>query len=63
MRKHSIVAYGSSSIKIHYFDYLKRFINRMNEVYDFIEKNINFINFITICFAAITLVMVLAWFL
>ena len=40
VRKISSVASGSSPIKIHYFDYLKRFINRINEVYDFsiIEK-------------------------
>ena len=29
------VASGSSPIKVHYFDYLKRFINVINEVYDF----------------------------
>ena len=49
--KKSTVACVSSPIKIHYFDYPKHFINRINEVYDFsikyrksdIERNINFI--------------------
>ena len=36
--QNSTVASGSSSIKIHYFDYFKRFINRINEVYDFSIK-------------------------
>ena len=34
-RKTSIVACGSSPIKIHYFDYPKCFNNRINEVYVF----------------------------
>ena len=33
-----IVASGSSPIKINKYDYLKRFINRINEVYDFSIK-------------------------
>ena len=33
--KNSTVACGPSPNKIHYFDYLKPFINRINEVYDF----------------------------
>ena len=57
----STVACGSSSIKIHNFDYPKRFINRINEVYNFSIKYI----YITVCFAAISLVtcIMLAWFL
>ena len=35
VRKNSTVASGSSHIKIHSFDYLKCFINRINEVYFF----------------------------
>ena len=31
-KENSTVASGSSSIKIHYFVYFKRFINRINEV-------------------------------
>ena len=34
-RKNGTVARGSSPIKTHYFDYLKLFINRINEVNDF----------------------------
>ena len=34
----SSVVCGSSTIKIKYFDYLRRFINRINEVYDFSIK-------------------------
>ena len=36
VRKISFVAYGISPIKIHYFDYSKRFTNRINEVYAFV---------------------------
>ena len=65
LRKISSVACGFSSIKMHYS------LNRINGVYVFflknILKNINFIhilwNFVTACFAAIELVIVLAWFL
>ena len=32
IRKNSAVACGSSLIKINYFDYTKRFINRISEV-------------------------------
>ena len=38
VRKNSTVASGSSSIKILYFDYLKRFINRINEIDGFSIK-------------------------
>ena len=39
--KISTVACGSSPIKAHYFDYLKRYINRINEVnVFFLNKNI-----------------------
>ena len=31
VRKISTVSSGSSHIKVHYFDYPKRFINRINE--------------------------------
>ena len=34
VRKNSTVAFGSSPIRIHYVDYPKRFINRINDVYD-----------------------------
>ena len=34
-KENRTVACGSSPIKIHYCDYQKRFINRINEVYDF----------------------------
>ena len=52
VRKISSAASWSSPIKIHYFDYSKRFINRIDEVSDFsikyrysdiLLKNINFI--------------------
>ena len=50
MRKNSTVASGSSPIKIHYFDYPKCFINRINEVYAFsIKYFIEKINFIYKC--------------
>ena len=75
VRKISTVASGFSPIKIHYFDYLKRFINRIHEVYVFfnkislynsdnlLKKNTHTQNsYITVCFAAITLVIVLTWF-
>ena len=38
-KENSTVAYWFRTIKIPYFDYLKRFNNRINEVYDF-SKNI-----------------------
>ena len=38
VRKNSNVACEFSHIIIHYFDYLKRFINRINEVYVFSIK-------------------------
>ena len=38
VRKNSYVALGFSSIKINYFEYPKRFINRINEGYDFSIK-------------------------
>ena len=38
VRKYSTVARGYSPTKIHYFDYSKRLINRINEVYDFSIK-------------------------
>ena len=62
IREISTVASGPSPIKIHYFDYPKRFIHRTNEVYDFSRKKQK-TSFITVCFAAITLVIVLTWFL
>ena len=34
-KENSTVASGSSPILIYYFDYPKRFINRINEAYDF----------------------------
>ena len=37
-RKSSTVASGPSPINIHYFDYPKRFINRINKVYEFSIK-------------------------
>ena len=70
---------GSSPIQIHYFNYPKRFSNQRNEVYEFsikyryssilvknhkryfIEKSKT--SSITVCFAAIRLAIVLAWFL
>ena len=46
-RENNTVACESSPIKIHYFDYPRRFINRINEVYDFSikyrYKKLNFI--------------------
>ena len=65
--KISSVACGFSSIKIDYSDYLKSLISRINEVYVYrimfiiYRKNINFIS--AVCFVAITLVIVLTWFL
>ena len=65
----SSVACRFSCIKIHYSDYPKSLISRINEVYVFsfkyrysmiFWKNINFIY--AVCFAAITLVIVLTWF-
>ena len=38
VRKNSSVASGLSFFKIHYFDYLKRFISKINDVYDFSMK-------------------------
>ena len=35
VRKNSTVACGFIPVKIHYFDYPKRFINRINGDYDF----------------------------
>ena len=37
-RKNSTVQCGSGPIKIHYFGYLKRFMNKINKVYDFSIK-------------------------
>ena len=37
-KENSTVASVSSPIQIHYFDYPKPFINRINEVYDFSVK-------------------------
>ena len=59
IRKISSVAFGFSSIKIHYS------VNRINEVYVFMKKHLLhlysiFWNGVTICFAAIELVIVLA---
>ena len=36
--KNGTVACGFGPIKVYYFDYPKRFINRINEVYDFSIK-------------------------
>ena len=50
VRRNSTVASGSSPIKIHYFDLPKRFINRINKVYDFsIKYCYSDINFISNC--------------
>ena len=38
VRKISIVAFGFSPNKIHYVDYPKRLINRINEVYVIFNK-------------------------
>ena len=66
LRKETIyVARGFSSIKIHYS------VNRLNEDHVFSineKKHIKFIynilwNVVTVCFGAITRVIVLAWFL
>ena len=59
VRKISSVACGFSSIKTNYFDYPKGLISRINEVYVFFNK----ISFVTFCFVAITLVVVLAWYM
>ena len=56
VRKISSVAYGFSPIKIQFSDYTKSLISGMNEVHVFLYS------FITVCFAAITLVIVLATF-
>ena len=52
------VACGFSSIKIDYCDFPKSLISRMNEVSVFSIKYRY-----AVCFAAITLVVVLTWFL
>ena len=62
----SSVACRFGSTKIDYTDCLKSLISRINEVYAFhafmlMLININFI--LAVCFAAITLVIVLTWFL
>ena len=68
----SYVACRFISIKINYSDYPKILISRINEVYGFfsnkycyrhilLKKKINFIE--DVCFAAITLVIVLKLFL
>ena len=69
--KNSSVARGFSSIKIDHYDYPKSLISRINKVYIFsikyrfcdtlLKKSINFIQ--VVCFAAITLVIALTWFL
>ena len=46
VRKNSTLAAGSIHIKIHYSDYSERFINIINEVYDFSIKY----RFIVVCF-------------
>ena len=58
--RNSNVSCGSSPIKVHLFDYPKRFINRINQVYDF---SIEYRRYFTVCFAAMALVIVLALFL
>ena len=69
--KISSVACRFSSIKIHYSNYPKSLISKINEVYVFIikyryrdillKKIINFI--LAVCFAVIIHVIVLPWFL
>ena len=64
--KISSVACGFSPVKINYSDYPKSLISRINEVYVFsikyrlrniLLKKIH----LAVCFAAITLVIVLTW--
>ena len=64
VRKNSNVACGFSPIKTHYFDYPKRLIKKINEAYFsdiFIENTLT--SSITVCFAGITLVIAIAWFM
>ena len=61
VRKISSVACGFSPIKIHFSDYLKSLISRINDSDILLKKTVT--SFITVCFAAITLVFVFAWFL
>ena len=64
VRKISSVACGFSSIKMHFPYYLKSLISRVSEVYVFFNKislqqyfiEKKHTSFITVCFAAITLV-------
>ena len=66
IRKISSVACGFSPIKIHFSDCMKSLVSRIDELYVFfnkyfIEKKRS--SFITICYAAITLVIEFEWFL
>ena len=54
----SYVSCGFSRIKIHFSDYQKSLISRINEVYVFFWSPKKFHSFMTVCFAAITLVIV-----
>ena len=72
VRKISSVACGFCPIKIHFPDHPKSLISRKNEVYvfsikyrcgDILLKKKQQTSFITVCFAAITLVVKLAWLL
>ena len=60
VRKISVVASGFSPIKIHFFYSPEKFNPQNNIVYVFFS--IRYIAF-TVCFAAITRVIVLAWFM
>ena len=61
--KVSSVACGFSPVEIDYSDYPKIFISRLNEVYFFHKYRRLLRNVATVCFAAIKLVISLAWFL
>ena len=64
--KMNSVACGFSPVKIDYSDYLKSFFSRITEVYFFpIASFLQHLlwNVATVCFAAIKLAIVLAWFL
>ena len=61
----SFVACGLSPIKIHFSDYTKSLISRIIECYVFFNKISLKLHLysVTVYFAAITLVIVLAWLL
>ena len=73
LREISSVACGFSPIKIHFSDYPRSLISKTNEVYVFFDKDSLKLNKkqqlklhlynVNVCFAAITLNIVLTWFL